>query len=430
MSKIDNLVIGQIDNLYLKGYSCTKIGKEISVNRKEVSLILKELGYTVKVIAGNHNKKEVERKYLIGEGLFKNGQSINKISKQLHISKKSFSNWLQKKGYIVKPKRGLSIKEKNTRDTKLKLAEELIKKGYSFNIAVMKSKADYYTLKEFLIEKGYELSFTGRKYILNEDILERIDTEEKAYWLGFLYADAYVSIGARNVLEITLKSDDLDQLVRLREFLGSDHPITHKEVKLNGIIYNAYRLAIYSKKLVNNLVKLGCIPKKSLVLDFPPISIVPSNLVKHFIRGYFDGDGTISFTKFKKHGFAYCYIGVISTEQFVEEIRKLLKFPKVKLTSEGNAFNLRYTGVNFPEIFLSFIYEDAKVYLSRKLEKFQLFITERKLFEERIKEEKQKRIQLLQQASELFVQGFSIRRIRYFESRQNIYIKLALLGWF
>lgn len=54
-----------------------------------------------------------------------------------------------------------------------------------------------------------------------------------------------------------------------------------------------YRLACYSKKSYTDLINKGCGINKSLILKFPDETQVPQNLISHFIRGYFDGDGCV-----------------------------------------------------------------------------------------------------------------------------------------
>lgn len=61
------------------------------------------------------------------------------------------------------------------------------------------------------------------------------------------------------------------------------------------------RIQISSKTLTADLLKLGCTPRKSLTLKFPNDGIFKSNdLIRHFIRGYFDGDGSV-FISMEKH---------------------------------------------------------------------------------------------------------------------------------
>ena len=69
-----------------------------------------------------------------------------------------------------------------------------------------------------------------------------------------------------------------------------------------------------SQKTVNDLKKLGCVEKKSSILTFPTSQQVPNNLIYHFIRGYFDGDGSICITDKNYH------ISFVGTENFIKEL--------------------------------------------------------------------------------------------------------------
>ena len=54
----------------------------------------------------------------------------------------------------------------------------------------------------------------------DEHSFDVIDTEEKAYWLGFLYADGNVS-NTKNEVGITLQSSDIKHLYKFKTFLKS-----------------------------------------------------------------------------------------------------------------------------------------------------------------------------------------------------------------
>ena len=119
---------------------------------------------------------------------------------------------------------------------------------------------------------------------------EKIDSEEKAYWLGFLYADGYISF-SENKIELSLAEKDVHHIEKFRDFLGINNRICYRpSVK-------AYRLSFRSDKCKQDLINQGCTPRKSLTLKFPTSKQVPYELIRHFIRGYFDGDGWFSNTK-------------------------------------------------------------------------------------------------------------------------------------
>jgi hypothetical protein len=131
---------------------------------------------------------------------------------------------------------------------------------------------------------------TNRKYTCNSNFFEKIDTEEKAYWLGALYADGCVR-NNKNSYSVTLISKDIEWLDKFKE-----------HIEYTGLIYREYhkkfnkecfKLNISDNKLAQDLINCGCTERKSLTIEFPGENILPKNLINHFIRGYFDGDGTV-----------------------------------------------------------------------------------------------------------------------------------------
>lgn len=109
-----------------------------------------------------------------------------------------------------------------------------------------------------------------------------------AYVLGFFTADGSLTINGRGHYYIEFYSCDKESIEKVKELLGSEHKIS-KVVK--GFDWKpAYRIQIGSKDMCNDLLRLGMIPAKSNVINFPE---VPLNHFSHFVRGYFDGDGHV-----------------------------------------------------------------------------------------------------------------------------------------
>ena len=109
---------------------------------------------------------------------------------------------------------------------------------------------------------------------------ENIDNQDKAYFLGLMFSDGSVN---SNCNQCYLKLKDEDVIIKFKEALKCDYPIIYKEFP-----WKSYTLEISSKKICNDLVNLGCVPNKTKVLRFPNLK---KGLIRHFIRGYFDGDG-------------------------------------------------------------------------------------------------------------------------------------------
>lgn len=196
----------------------------------------------------------------------------------------------------------------------------------------------------------------------NINIFEKIDTEEKAYWLGFLCADGNVS-SKEDKIELSLAEIDFHHLEKFRDFLGITNKICYRERT------KAYRISFRSQKCKQDLINLGCVPKKSLILQFPTEQQVPQSLIRHFVRGYFDGDGCFSNTD------KTFSIGIISTESFLKDLLKVANGVintnnQIFSASDGGAKKYVFSRSIDVYNFLNWIYKDSSVYLDRKYEKY------------------------------------------------------------
>lgn len=193
--------------------------------------------------------------------------------------------------------------------------------------------------------------------------MDNIDTEEKAYWLGFFYADAYNNEKLGRLV-IELQECDRDHLQKCAKFFGQPRApfIQHK----NGGKYTAYRLELNSKYLTKSLVDKGCHQTKSFNITFP--NWLHHNLIRHFIRGYFDGDGCI-YVHQDQLG-----IQIVSTKEMITAIQVLLK--EIDVNSHvshparytNNTYRLDSGGSRQVLRFCKWIYNKATIYLDRKYE--------------------------------------------------------------
>jgi len=196
---------------------------------------------------------------------------------------------------------------------------------------------------------------------------EKIDTEEKAYWLGFLYADG--SVGSKeDKIELGLAEKDLKHIEKFKSFMGVQNKISYRAGS------KSYRLSFRSKNCKADLIDKGCVPRKSLILVWPTYEQVPKELMRHFIRGYFDGDGW--FTNTEK-----CFqAGIIGTENFIKgflnEMENVKKDSKIfNVHREGGAKSYVFNSYNDVYVFLDYMYKDANIYLDRKYQKYIDFMT-------------------------------------------------------
>lgn len=231
------------------------------------------------------------------------------------------------------------------------------------------------TLKQHDIPRRTTQSYT-KKYITNEKFFDIIDTEDKAYMLGFLYADGnnYVK---NNNYEISIKLQAQDKLI-LEKFKTLISPQSNLKIIIDKKTLNShYLLKINSKILSHQLSELGCVPNKSLILTFPEL-IINSELKKHFIRGYFDGDGSLYNKKPTKTGYINYGFSITSTNQFCLYIKQYLKnilniHCSIKLSCplKNKITTTISVGGNLQVIkLLNWLYKDSNIHMERKHKKY------------------------------------------------------------
>lgn len=209
-------------------------------------------------------------------------------------------------------------------------------------------------------------------YTQDNSYFEVIDSERKAYWLGFLYADGCVYESPNSkIVAINLHKKDQYILEEFIKDIKSD-----RKVNIDSRGYADLRIG--SIKMANDLIKLGCIPRKSLVLKFPTEDIVPNYLIRHFIRGYMDGDGCIS-TYFKLNRNRnninyYCEVKFVGTYNMIDMIRKYFNSEKKVLGHKHsvNTYQISFAGRKYKEV-VDLLYDGATIYLKRKKEKWDEF---------------------------------------------------------
>lgn len=213
-------------------------------------------------------------------------------------------------------------------------------------------------------------SHKKRKYELDENYFDKIDTQNKAYILGLLYADG-CNYTKTNTIKIELQERDKTILEKMKQELKSTHQLRFNELSKNNPNWqNTFNLTIVNKHMSHQLEKLGMIPRKSLVLEFP--TWLDEKLIPHFILGYFDGNGHIECNK------SY-FVTIASTENFCKYIQQyLLKFNiKSSIYNTANKENsiriLNITSKQNIKNFLDLIYNNAEMYIERKYDTYQKF---------------------------------------------------------
>ena len=211
-----------------------------------------------------------------------------------------------------------------------------------------------------------------RKYMFNINFFKTPLNEFSAYWLGFICADGYIS--SYKEVAIQLQKDDFEHLKKFNKCLNGNIPITFFEKKpryikekFTGISYLC-QIRIFSKEMVSDLNLLGVYKNKSLDINFPELD--NDYLIWCFIRGYFDGDGSIYYDKRSNQLRAKITSGSIN---FKKSFQEFLNKYNIKTFISKEGFDCGLTGKESHRIFFSNIYNNANIFLDRKYKKYKKY---------------------------------------------------------
>lgn len=209
---------------------------------------------------------------------------------------------------------------------------------------------------------------------VNERFFEIIDTEPKAYWLGYLLADACIgkSVGERRSLRFYVAAKDkwaIETFATDIEYGGS--------IRLPDKSRGQYGICFNSKKLCGDLINHGYLDWKvsgsSRILDS-----IPVELFHHFVRGFFDGDGSISYQKRKNRKIGLCFsftiVAHLDHQSAMQELHDRLilaidlrpKGVKIRQTCCAIGWNGNKQVARFGD----WLYTDATRFLQRKRDRF------------------------------------------------------------
>lgn len=205
---------------------------------------------------------------------------------------------------------------------------------------------------------GRTLSEARRNYLnytINENIFENIDTPDKAYWLGVMYADGYISkTQYTNKFGISVAEKDKEWLEKFKEFLGYNGEIsqylTGKTAYVPGLPY--VRLLIGNNKIVQDLEKFGVVEHKTKQIN----SLPNIKFLDDFVRGYIDGDGAL--TQRLPH------LIISGNKDFLLSIANYFNLP-YHLYKDKSIYGLQYNK-NCSEYLEKRLYKNAHYYLDRK----------------------------------------------------------------
>lgn len=229
------------------------------------------------------------------------------------------------------------------------------------------SLAKHFNVSQSTIIKtlGKKTKLRGNvKYHLNDSWLNKIDSSEKAYFLGFSFGDGNIyKPKGKNTYRFTLeiKESDKNILEEFNRLLEYTKPLVIRS--RNSKWEKTASLIIYNQRICENLLRFGIVPNKTFSDLSPKIN---DDLLNHFVRGLFDSDGHIG-------KFCCSFLSGNNTCSLLEYFfsQNNIKFTKTKRDYNAPLFEFKvYSKKNLIKL-RELLYLDAKIFLKRKYNDFK-----------------------------------------------------------
>jgi len=224
--------------------------------------------------------------------------------------------------------------------------------------------------KDIILKFGGKLKKVPTWCSFNVNYFEKIDSEDKAYFLGFIVADGCISEKSNSIKIIQKETNVLYDFKKYIDFDGNI--FTSKNRNISSI-------TITSTKTKNDLEKLGIYSNKTMIVKYPNI---PDNLQNHFMRGVFDGDGCISIRTDKRDNSQRGQVNICSgSYEFIREYyEKMVNYCNLSGKNKircpkGTYYVVDWGGLSDVEKIYEFLYRDSNIFLQRKRETFDKVIS-------------------------------------------------------
>lgn len=225
-------------------------------------------------------------------------------------------------------------------------------------------------------KRAFKLGIAHLTY--NDDYFNQIDSSEKAYWLGFIYADGYIT-EKTNRFGMELNIKDMSHMQNFLDCMDSNQKIRTRirKNKFEGRgqeFLESCSFLLNNKKIHSDLLSLGVLPNKSSIIEFPSEDVLKKEYQLDFIRGLIDGDGTIGLFN-TSNGFKKPHVSLVSaSEKFIMQVKSILSSYgiELKLTKYNSLFRLmsEKQGVVFSLLELLYKNSNEKTRLKRKYNNF------------------------------------------------------------
>lgn len=362
--------VTQICELYKKGCSCQDIFRKTGFPEESIRHHLKKNGLykTGRYVLTEDEQNEIRRLY--------NDEkvTITELSKTYHKTTNKIKDVLN---YTYKEKCMINLTPEERKDIAIKYkngstTEELYEE-YKDKVPNIKS------IGKIAVENGGQKRKSGPS-VLRHDYFENIDTANKAYFLGFMIADGCVRQPkyGQAVIQINLNLEDKYILEKFAEEIETKNKI----IIINSKPNKQGQVKVSSDKMFSDLCKLCVVPNKTYNLSELPK--IPDKYMPDMIRGFFDGDGSVSVYHEPDKNGSSCVVKFTGRKEFLEKLQDYLvdkiSIKRTKIFSDDSVSYLKFASHKDVLSYYKFIYyaEDVAC-LSRKRIRFENFFDEKKI---------------------------------------------------
>lgn len=353
---------------YRNGVSTCELGRRYACSNASIWLFLQSIG-----VATRQTKVTEELKEKVVE-LARQGFSAYWISKETGLSQSSTNRAIRAAGISI------SHRQHKRDDPLCNHADDIIAQyeaGAGLDsIGTLYGCHNGGSIRALLKRNGVTIrAMRDYSYPVNEHFFDIIDTAEKAYVLGFMMADG---CNQSHVPEVTLSITDLEILEKIRDAMEFKGPIAYRAPR-GPRNKPQYRIDIGSRHMSDALTKVGCVRRKTYVAQFQTEDQVPRHLQRHLIRGWMDGDGTIT-CKPGKRNWNWRVVGTKAACMGMALcIESHLGFPvgaySLRKTKTHELWGATICARRNLKSLLEWLYADSTIHLERKYAKYQEFLT-------------------------------------------------------
>lgn len=336
------------------------IAKDYGINPGLVHYYLKKWGVRTRALqkfplVDDHKDEIIE--------LFNNNKSCYEIGNILNIPKPNILRFLKKLGIDT------SKKSKQREDGLGKYSQNIIDmylSGLSENNIAKHFNAGQSSISRILNTSNV-ITRPKTTYEVDESYFSSIDTEYKSYILGWMYSDGNVMDDRWRIQIQQSDSYILEWIAKQLKYTGPLYQIP-PPIKFPNRKWQTC-LSVCRKKMVDDLIALGCTKKKSLTLEFPSEQQVSPSLLNHFLRGVFDGDGSVCI----KGNALNC--SFVCSPAFADGFARMSRWG-YNIYEKKKSKQIMFTKTSEALGFLSYLYQNSNISLSRKYSTFKGFLNE------------------------------------------------------